>query len=356
MLLKQQRIEAFAKLGSFLGQYQEESKAPELEKLNRFFLDNYRTAIKEAELFNHWFSAENLHFALQEWSSALQEKNLHQWLDQYPEELLHPQEVKTVAIIMAGNIPLVGFHDLLSVLMSGHRALIKPSTDDSKLLPLILQVLVAIDADFAPYLKLADGTIKGFDAVIATGSDNSARYFEHYFKSYPRLVRKNRSSVAVLNGEENDEELALLGEDIFRYFGLGCRNVSKVYVPEDFKVQRLFEAFYPWSRVAENNKYANNYDYNRAIYLMEHHDFLDNGFFIIKEEQALHAPVAVLHLEKYTDANKLREHLNQHEDQLQCVVSNCNWLPERVSLGESQKPKLWDYADKVDSLQFLAKL
>jgi len=357
MLSLVQRIEALDKLGRFIGQYAEESPDEDLQKLNKHFLKEYRICIKDAELFNHWFSEDNLHFALQSWSEALSREQLEAWTIDYDSDFFeHDRSPKTVAIIMAGNIPLVGFHDLVSVLISGHKALIKPSSDDAKLIPFICQILVAIEREFAAHLQLADGQLRDFDAVIATGSNNSSRYFESYFGKYPHIIRKNRSSVAVLSGEEQKEELEALGEDIFRYFGLGCRNVSKAYLPENFEVQSLFEAFYKFNSIADNNKYANNYDYNRAIYLMEHHEFLDNGFFIIKESKDLHAPVSVLHYERYQDSEQLKTELQNQAQDLQCIVGNSALFDTMIPFGESQKPKLWDYADNVDTLAFLRSL
>lgn len=357
MLSLAQRIEAFDRLGRFMSQYKEDRPDPDLQKLNQYFLKEYRVCIKDAELFNHWFSEENLHFALQSWSEALSEEQLQAWTIDYDTDFFeHDRGAKTVAIIMAGNIPLVGFHDLLSVLIAGHRALVKPSSDDAKLIPFICQMLIAIDKEFASLIELADGQVKNFDAVIATGSNNSSRYFESYFGKYPNIIRKNRSSVAVLSGQESKEELELLGEDIFRYFGLGCRNVSKVYVPAEFEIQSLFEAFYKYSYVGDNNKYGNNYDYNRAIYLMEHHDFLENGFFIIKASENLHAPVAVLHYERYASLEDLKPKLDELSSEIQCLVSEIPDFDSSVSFGESQKPKLWDYADNVDTLAFLRSL
>lgn len=357
MLSLEQRITAFEKLGRFLSQYKEARADEDLQKLNQYFLTEYHTVIKDAELFNHWFSEENLHFALEQWSIALSEEQLQAWIIDYDEEYFSPKEnPKTVAIIMAGNIPLVGFHDLISVLITGHKALIKPSSDDAKLIPFIMQMLVAIEKEFAGFMLIAENKMENFDAVIATGSNNSSRYFDFYFGKYPNIIRKNRSSVAVLEGDESDEELTALGEDIFRYFGLGCRNVSKAYIPKDFDVQRLFQAFYPFKAVGDNNKYGNNYDYNRAIFLMEHIDFLENGFFIIKEDKALHAPVSVLNIERYENIDAVQDDLKKHADELQCIVGKAEFLDTAVGFGQSQKPRLWDYADNVDTLEFLHRI
>ena len=357
MLSLKQRIEAFDILGRFLSQFKESREDQDLQKLNQFFLKEYHTVIKDAELFNHWFSEDNLHFALEEWSKALSSEQLEAWTIDYDSDYFeHDRGTKSVAIIMAGNIPMVGLHDLLSVLISGHKAYIKPSSDDAKLIPFIAQILVAINREFADLIQFADGSMKNFDAVIATGSNNSSRYFESYFGKYPHIIRKNRSSVAVLQGDESKEQLEALGEDIFRYFGLGCRNVSKAYIPEDFDIQRLFNAFFKFQPISENAKYGNNYDYNRAIYLMEHHDFLENGFFIIKEDERLHAPVSVLHIERYQDLEAIKTKLDSLQEEIQVIVSESELFENAVGFGQSQKPRLWDYADNVDTLAFLRSL
>lgn len=349
-----QRIESLALLGRFMAQTDEPDEDPQLARINDYFYDAYQVAIGEARLFNGWFSEENVKFALANWAELLELNKLQQWLENYQYKI--PKQPRTVAIIMAGNIPLVGFHDLLCVLIAGHRALVKPSSDDEKLIPFLMQVLVAIDKRWAKFMELAEGKLSDFDAVIATGSDNSARYFNYYFGKYPHIIRKNRSSVAVLNGQETKEELKAFGEDVFRYYGLGCRNVSKAYVQEDFDVNRLFEAFYDFQKVAENKKYANNYDYNRAIYLMEKKDFLDNGFFIIREHDDWHAPVAVLHLKRFREIEKAEKEIDRARDEIQCLVGNEALSFTEVPFGHSQKPALDDYADRVDTMEFLLRL
>ncbi|MEQ9262461.1 MAG: acyl-CoA reductase [Owenweeksia sp.] len=346
------RISAFGLLGQFLGQYEKENNADELKKLNQFFLAGLRENIQQAGIYNNWFTRDNTEFALQQWSEALSAQNLEAWTQRYPADHFN-QDPRTIAIIMAGNIPMVGFHDLLSVLLSGHKALIKPSGDDKILIPFICQVLVAIDRRFASRITLADGRLTGFDAIIATGSNNSSRYFDHYFSKYPHVIRKNRTSVAMLNGNETEAQLKNLSEDIFRYFGLGCRNVSKLYLPEGFDLDRLFKAFFQHKEVIDNKKYGNNYDYNRAIYMMERQAFLENGFMILKESTKLHAPASVVYYEFYADEKELVEKKETLSSQLQCVVGNPELDLCEAGFGQAQKPKLWDYADKVDILKFL---
>jgi len=350
------RILAFETLGRFISQYQDERPDEDLKKINAYFLDGFRQTITEAGIYNNWFTKDNVEFALEQWSQALTRKNLEEWIGQYSSDAFEPKNPKTIAIIMAGNIPLVGFHDFLAVLLTGNKVLAKPSTDDDKLLPFLAQILVAIDKRFAEVINLASGQLKEFDAVIATGSDNSARYFEHYFGKYPNVIRKNRTSVAVLTGNETPEQLYELGWDVFRYFGLGCRNVSKLFLPEGYDINNIFKAFFDFNHVVENKKYGNNYDYNRAIFMLEQHKFLENGFVILKENEALHAPAAVVYHETYSDIESLNAKLAELESQLQCIVSENKNVNQAIAMGQAQQPALWDYADKVDTVSFLQGL
>ena len=347
------RISAFEILGRFLGQYEKERDDKDLEKLNQYFLEDLHRNIQQAGIYNNWFTVNNVKFALQQWSEALTRQQLENWTQRYPADHFEQDSPKTIAIIMAGNIPMVGFHDLLSVLLSGHKALVKPSGDDEILIPFITQVLVAIDRRFAPFISFSEGKLTDFDAVIATGSDNSSRYFDYYFGKYPHIIRKNRTSAAILNGEESEEELMELSNDIFRYFGLGCRSVSKLYLPQGFDLDRLFKAFFHQKEVVDNKKYGNNYDYNRAIYMMERHSFLENGFMILKESEDLHSPASVVYYEYYQSPDELKEKLSGLTVKLQCVVGRPGIVATEINFGQAQNPQLWDYADKVDTLKFL---
>ncbi len=349
------RLSSLETLGRFMGQYKEESADADLKEINKLFLEDYRTTIKQAGIYNNWFTPENVEHALEQWHRALNAENLHRWIENYTDKI-NPDKEKTIAIIMAGNIPLVGFHDFISALITGHRALAKTSSDDSQLIPFLAKVLIAIQRDFALQIEFTEGRLKNFDAVIATGSNNSFRYFESYFGKHPHIIRKSRSSVAVLTGDETPEELQLLGEDVFRYFGLGCRNVSKIYMPEDFNIDRVFEAFFPYHDIINNNKYGNNFDYNRAIFLMDQIPFLENGFVIIRENESLHAPGAVIHSQRYSDINALQKELESRQDDLQCIVSKSTRIKNAVGFGQSQAPALWDYADGVDTLDFLCSI
>jgi hypothetical protein len=255
---------------------------------------------------------------------------------------------------MAGNIPLVGFHDLLSVLLTGNNALIKLSSNDNVIISFVKDYLISIEPLFKDRILLPDGKMQGFDAVIATGSNNTARYFEHYFGNVPNIIRKNRTSIAVLTGKESPEQLEALGEDIFRYYGLGCRSVSKLFVPDGYDFKPFFTSIYSYHPIIEQNKYANNYDYNKAVYLMSEFKILDNGFLVLKEDKSYASPIASLFYENYTSLNNLKERLKEDEDQLQCVVGD-GILDSEIPFGDTQNPALSDYADGVDTVDFLLR-
>ncbi|RZK11181.1 MAG: acyl-CoA reductase, partial [Flavobacterium sp.] len=256
----------FVELGKFLGQFSENESSRDGKVLNNdLFFDAFLDLIHLSQSHNGWYTPEQVFFAVNSWAEALTKQNLDEWLSGYD---LSNVEPKTVGLILAGNIPLVGFHDFLSVLLSGHKVLVKTSSNDQQLLPFLAKYLIAIEPKFSDYITFVDGKLEHFDAVIATGSNNTARYLEYYFKNHLSIIRKNRTSIAVLKGDETSEELRLLADDIFRYFGLGCRNVTKLLLPKDMKVDGLFENFVKYQEVINHNKYANNYDYNRAVYLL----------------------------------------------------------------------------------------
>ena len=280
------------------------SRIKSFEKLGRIISEN-------KQLFsttnpNTWFTPENIDFALTETSYALEKENLEKWTEAYP-ELKNQVNPKKIGVIMAGNIPLVGFHDFLSVLISGHKFVGKLSSKDDKLLPVIAKMLIDIDPEFKEYIRFEEERLSDFDAVIATGSNNSARYFEYYFGKYPNIIRKNRNSIAVLTGNESIEDLESLMDDIFMYYGLGCRNVSKLFLPENYDLKNIFEAGEKYKNIANHNKYSNNYGYNRSIYLMNTTVFWDNGFMLLKEDVSYASPVSVVYFENYTDINKFNK-------------------------------------------------
>lgn len=349
----QQRINAFLKLGEFIKQFSDKTiqRNDHIEH-NDLFFSGFKHQIKLAEENNGWFTEENIKYALKGWSESLTRDNLTQWLQPYNLDSIRP---KQVAIIMAGNIPLVGFHDFLSVLISGHQVLVKQSSNDKHLLPYLTKYLEFVEPWFKGRISFTEAKIENFDAVIATGSNNTARYFEYYFKGKPSIIRNNRNSVAVLNGQESLDDLKNLSEDIFRYYGLGCRNVSKMYVPENYKFDAFFEGIYHWHPIIEKAKYANNYDYNKAVYLMSEFAILENGFFMIKEDTSLSSPIATIFYEYYNNENELKNKIKANQQHIQCIVSK-GFTEQEIAFGQTQHPKLWDYADNVDTIAFLIKI
>ncbi|MDW5288390.1 acyl-CoA reductase [Formosa sp. PL04] len=349
----EQRIKAFAKLGDFISQFSDEKiQKKEDIPFNDLFFDGFKHQLKLAQEKNRWFNTDNLSFALNGWSKSLTESNINTWIEKYQFNTISS---KKVAIIMAGNIPLVGFHDFLSVLISGHDVVVKQSSNDKHLLPFLAKYLEYVEPGFKSKISFVEGKLEHFEAVIATGSDNTARYFEYYFKNKPSIIRKNRNSIAVLTGKETMEELEGLADDIFRYYGLGCRNVSKLYVPENYDFQNFFQAMYKWKEVINDHKYANNYDYNKAVYLMSEFDMLENGFLMIKEDTSFSSPIATIFYEYYNDVNTLKTELNSKKSDIQCVVSK-DFISYEIVFGNTQSPNLWDYADNVDTVSFLLKI
>ena len=349
----EQRINAFVKLGEFLDQFSKESivKKENIEH-NDLFFDGFKHQIKLAEEHNGWFTKENMAFSINSWANALTKNNIDAWLSKYK---IKEQTPKVVAIIMAGNIPLVGFHDFLAVLITGHSVLIKQSSNDKFLLPFISKYLEYVAPNFKGKINFTDKKLEHFDAVIATGSDNTARYFEYYFKNKPAVIRNNRNSVAVLDGNESLEDLKQLSNDIFRYYGLGCRNVSKLFVPKGYNFDTFFESIYHWHPIVNKAKYANNYDYNKAVYLMSEFDMLENGFFMIKEDQSYASPIATLFYEYYDSKSELKDKLALKAQNIQCIVAK-DFTDNEIAFGETQTPKLWDYADGIDTIQFLLSI
>lgn len=348
------RIESLIQLGEFLSQFSTISfQKKEILKENDLFFDKFASVLKQAELHNAWFSAENLRFACQSWAEALTEEKLNRWVAGYDFEKNTP---KKVLIVMAGNIPLVGFHDFLSVYVSGNQSVIKLSSDDKILLPFIAEFLHHVHPSLEKNTFIfTDEKVTDFEAVIATGSNNTARYFEYYFGKKPHIIRKNRNSVAVLTGKETEAELFNLGNDIFRYYGLGCRSVSKIFVPKDYDFDLFFKAIFPFNSIINEQKYANNYDYNKAVYLMSLYKLRENGFLILKEDENYASPIATLFYEFYSDENSLKQRLSADYEKIQCVVSS-GFLPNEIPFGKTQQPELWDYADNVNTLDFLINL
>ncbi|MFS4455542.1 acyl-CoA reductase [Maribacter sp. 2304DJ31-5] len=350
MTQQDRKVKAFVKLGEFLAQFCEFiNTSPPSEAIHSKWHKRFDDGLRLAHLHNGWFTTENILYAFSQWADLLNEKNLINWLSGYD---LDKNIKKTVALIMAGNIPLVGFHDLLVVLITGNKALVKMSSNDRILMPLLANYLEKTEPLLKGSVEFTEGKLTNFDAVIATGSNNTARYFEYYFGQRPNIIRKNRNSVAVLTGNENENELKALGEDVFRYYGLGCRSVSKVFVPKDYNFDAFFNAIFPFSEIVQQAKYANNYDYNKAVYLMSEFKILDNGFLILKEDNSYASPIASLFYERYESEESLKERLRNDKEHIQCIVAS-GFVPEEVNFGKTQCPSLSDYADGLDTVEFL---
>jgi hypothetical protein len=336
-LTAEKLIIAFHKLSDFLNQPDEE----------------FNQVIGSSPNYNAWFQPEEVKRAL----SSLQEMLTPAALDQWFDQIKVTESPKKIGMILAGNIPMVGFHDILCVLATGNTAVIKLSSSDNKLLPALLKQLVAFEPALSDSIVFAE-RLKDFDAIIATGSNNSSRYFDYYFGKVPNIIRKNRNSIAVLDGKESVEDIALLGHDIFDYFGLGCRNVSKIYLPEGYEIRHFFEPLEQFHPIINHFKYNNNYDYNKSIYLVNSAAHFDNGFLLLKEDTGLSSPLAVLYFEYYKSLGELNGTLKLMQDNIQCVVTHTGLQLDSdvVTFGQSQHPALWDYADNVNTIDFLNSL
>ena len=335
MLNHASRLAAFAALGQRLASLTE---------------DELTYLAARARNRNAWFDLPNVRTAIAGIAHQLEEPRLSQWAGRYRAE---PEQPRRVGVVMAGNIPLVGFHDLLCVLLSGHILLAKPSKEDTVLMLWIAKELTDIEPAFAEQIQFVE-RLNAADAFIATGSDNTARYFEFYFKSRPHLIRRNRTSLGILTGQESAEELAQLGPDIFQYYGLGCRNVSKLYVPENYDFVPLLDALQPWHKVLDHHKYQNNYDYNKSILLVNAVPHFDTGFLLLTERGALVSPISVVHYSYYQQEIDLLDQLTDVAAQTQCLVSAGGRYPGSFAFGQAQYPGVADYADGIDTMEFLA--
>lgn len=301
---------------------------------------------------NNWFTKDSINLSLEGILKYLDLKNLESWINQYE---IKEHTPKTIGLVMAGNIPLAGFHDFLTVLITGNKAQVKLSSLDPFLLPYLVNILIEISPEFKDRIAFVE-RLKDFDAIIATGSDNSARYFNYYFSKYPHIIRKNRTSCAILTGEESEEELNALGKDIFQYYGLGCRNVSKIFVPERYDLKQLYKGFEPYNDIINQHKYNNNYDYQKSVMLVNAVEHLDFGFLLLRETEKLVSPISVLFYEIYHSTQDLQSKLEPVKDKIQCIISKNAWWPDSMVPGTAQKPDLWDYADNVDTVKFLLEL
>jgi hypothetical protein len=356
----QERKKSLKNLGEFLSQFSPSGilKSNNIPYNEPFFDVLSRLTDRLAEQ-NAWFTRKNVLYALQTWAEALKEDKINQWFSRY--NIQENKQPKTVGVVMAGNIPLVGFHDFISVLASGNRIKAKLSSNDKLLLPLLAKYLMYINEDFKDKIIFEEKYLTDIDAVIATGSDNTSRYFEFYFGKYPHIIRRNRNSVAVLTGMENEKELEGLADDIMLYFGLGCRNVSKLFVPENYDFNLVFKALLKYKDLIHYRKYANNYDYNKAVYLMSvdkevKDNLLDNGLVLFKKDYRYASPIGTLFYEYYKNLSDVQQILENDKNKIQAVVSHLPELKGSIPFGTTQKPELWDYADGVDTMEFLLNL
>lgn len=328
------RIDAFIKLG---------------EKINQVSHAELHEILENVKNQNPWFTEDNVKLSLTGIAKFLTKTNLEKWTSSYG---LNPKEVKKIGVAMAGNIPLAGFHDFLSILISGHQLIAKLSSQDSILIKWLTNILISIEPEFSSSIIFQE-RLNHVDAMIATGSDNTARYFEYYFRKVPHIIRKNRSSCGIILGEESGEELKVLGQDVFTYFGLGCRNVSKLYVPEGYNFIGMLDSWSSYQNIIHHHKYCNNYDYQKSILLVNGNTFLDTGYVLVTENEALVSPISTIYYEIYTNQTDLSQKLDRHREKLQCLVSANAWYKESVSFGKAQLPDVWEYADHVDTLAFL---
>ena len=330
----QERIKAFAALG---------------HKIQSLPTEQIQELAQKAKGQNNWFIKESVSAAFEGIRKMLDEQLLNQWAEKYP-ALAYPVQAKKIGVVMAGNIPMVGFHDFLCVLLSGHKLLAKLSSQDSFLMKTLAQWLTEIEPRFSESIQFAD-RLNEADAYIATGSDNTARYFHHYFGKKPNIIRANRTSLAVLSETETEEDFQYLGKDIFQYFGLGCRNVSKLFVPAGFSFPKLLNALQSFEYVAKHHKYVNNYDYNKSIFLVNRVEHLDTGFLLLRESEETVSPISVLHYEYYQSESELKKKLELCSSKTQCVTGK-GFIP----FGQAQLPSLDDYADGIDTMHFLTTL
>lgn len=341
----EQRILGLHRVGKFLADFIDKNEENYNEKESEFAI-----LLQKTEIENAWFSKENMQFALSDWAKLLQEQGVREWLNQYKPS----ENPKKVGLILAGNIPMVGFHDVLCVVLSNHIPVIKLSSKDKYVIPFLLKLWADFSENDISY-ELVE-RLENFDAVIATGSNNTARYLEYYFKDYPKIIRKNRTSIAVLKGDESDEQLKRLAEDIFRYYGLGCRNVTRLFLPKDFVLDRLFENFLDFGNIINHHKYANNYDYNKAVYLLNQDLFWDNNFVMLREDDKLFSPLSVLNFSRYETLEEVKQFISENETDIQAIVAQQILGLPSVDFGEAQHPTLDTYADDVDTMKFLEQI
>lgn len=345
---KETLITAFAQLGKVMVQLGKQEPWTDFSLgLTEGEYEKLQIVIDRQIHFNGWFSKKSVCESLLALGNQLTIESLTSWTSNY----YFTENPKSVGVIMAGNLPLVGFHDFLCVLLSGHHIVAKMSSDDKTLLPVLTDLLIKFAPEIKANITLTEGRIGEIDAMIATGSNNSMRYFENYFGKYPHIFRKNRTSLAILDGTETESQIHELGKDIFTYFGLGCRNVSQILIPADFDINRFFGGIINHSEIVNHHKYANNYNYNKAIHLMNQENILDNGFVLLKESAELHSPLAMLFYHRYENQLEVENYIEMYKESIQVIVGN-----KYVPFGQAQCPMLSDYADGIDTMKWLASL
>ncbi len=341
MMNIKERISALAEVGNIL---------------SREALPDYaEKAIIQAHLHNRWFTKENIKKSIAAICQRfLNQEYIDQWLSEYA--LTEPENPRKVGLVLAGNIPFVGVHDVISVFVTGHLSHIKYSEKDEYLIPMLIETLISVDTRTSQYFEKVE-RLNDVEAVIATGSNNSSRYFEYYFGKLPNIIRKNRSAVAVISEDTDMDDLKMLGHDVFSYFGLGCRNVSKIYLPQGYAIEKVMEAFENWKEIVLHNKYKNNFDYNYSIYLLNKVKFFTNGCIIAKQSEDIPSRISVLNFDYYESPSSLTQELHDREEEIQCVIAKHPLENLRIiPFGKSQEPNLWDYADGVDTIKFLMEL
>lgn len=344
----EQRISAFVSLG-------EEINAVLTQNSGELNIRQTQLGVLINELYrsNPWFTEKNVRMALTGIVSMLRHDRLNAWLEPY--EINH-EKALCIGVVMAGNIPAVGFHDFLCVLIGGNKITAKLSSDDRLLLPALAAMLAAIEPQFADRIHFTDAKMLPFDALIATGSNNSARYFEYYFSKYQRLIRKNRTSVAVIDGTESEEQLKALFNDIFSYFGMGCRNVTHLFLPKDYDIPALCALSDDWSFMKDHSRYFNNYEYHKAGFLINNLAHYDTGFYLLREDTSLFSPISVMHYSHYISPEAVKRIIADYIEDIQCVVSVNSYYENALAPGEAQTPGPEIYADGVDTLEFILAL
>jgi hypothetical protein len=313
--------------------------------------------IENESVYNAWFIPFFVKKALAEIAKMNREADLKTWLLPYQNLIENQKIAHRIGVVTAGNIPLVGFHDFLSVLISGHTFVGKLSSNDNRLLPVLAKILCGIEPQFAKKIEFCSEKLASFDKLIVTGDNHTAQHFARYFQQYPLLIRKHCNSIAVLDGNESPKDLLALADDMMLYFGLGCRNVSKIYIPNNYNFEPLFTALNAYSAICNaHHKYLNNLEYQKVTHLISGIPFLDQGICIFKENASLDSPISVIHYEYYdknVETRLIASLRSQFGENLQCTVSNISDFPACFPLGQAQQPKLTDYANNLDTVRFV---